>query len=307
MWNLRSLALAFSLLVGLVGSSEAATCFAVGGSFTWDNSADAAHWSSSSGGSGSTCAATGGVPKNAADTATFDGSSGGGTVTNNVDLSITTIVSSAFTGTLDWATNNKNVTLSTQWTDAATGTHTVNMGNGTWTFALNNGTPLNLTASANLTLSANGSNVVYAAGSTATNGRTFASGGKTFSTVTINGTNGAGMTVTISGGPTIGTFVVSNGALVAFTAATTTTITNAIAWAGISSAPISITGTGGTAPTISVASGSTIAWGYIAHVTFSNAALTATNSFDGGGNNTNGGSITAPSSGGGGGGACIGC
>lgn len=269
-----------------------ASKFWIGGTGTWDNSNDL-NWSTSSGGANNTTHPT------SADTATFDGSSGGGTVTNNADLSITSIVSSAFTGTLDWATNNKNVTLSTQWTDAATGIHTVNMGNGTWTFTLNNGTPLNLTASANLTLNANGSNVVYAAGSTATNGRTFASGGKTFSTVTINGTNGAGMTVTISGGPTIGTLTKSNGALVAFTAATTTTITNPIAWAGTSGAPLSVTGTGGTAPIISVASGSTIAWAYIAHVTFSSNSVTATNSFDGGGNNMNGGSITAPSSGGG--------
>lgn len=282
-----------------IGASDAATCFAVGGTFTWDNSTDAAHWASSSGGTGGTCAATGGVPKNAADTATFDGSSGGGTVTNNVDLNITTIVTSAFTGTLDFATNNHNVTLSGTWTDAATGVHTVNMGNGTWTInPSGNGTnAIALTASANLTLNANSSTLVLSGSSGFTSGARFAA--KTFNAVQVT----AGRWDFNSANGTFSTLSLSNGVQLSLAASLTFTITTASpSWTGTRATPIVITNdtVGGTAPIISYTGTGTIDWGIISGVTFSGGtAFNATNSV---GYTTNTGLTiqSGPSAGGGG-------
>src|SRR3990167_4760426 len=59
--------------------AAAVSCYWVGGSGTWDV-ADATHWSSSTGGSGSTCDGGANVP-GADDTVIFDSNSGTGTVT----------------------------------------------------------------------------------------------------------------------------------------------------------------------------------------------------------------------------------
>src|SRR5690348_7391780 len=100
--------LALAFLVCLPLTANAATCFWVGGTGNWN---DTTHWSSGTGGAGSTCAATGGFPGNVVDVATLDGLSGGGTVSLNVDISIDTLTISAHTGTFDATTHN--VTLAT--------------------------------------------------------------------------------------------------------------------------------------------------------------------------------------------------
>ena len=74
----------------------------VGGTGTWDAS-DTTHWSATSGGAGGAS-----VP-GSGDTVTFDGSSGGGTVTLAYNPTVTTITFGAFTGTLDFNTRTLNL------------------------------------------------------------------------------------------------------------------------------------------------------------------------------------------------------
>lgn len=102
-----------------------ASRFWVGGTGTWD-AADTTHWAASSGGAGGES-----VP-GASDTVTFDGSSGGGTVTPDYDMTVVSITMGAFTGALDFSTNNNSPTMST-FNCSGTGTRTLNMGSGTWT------------------------------------------------------------------------------------------------------------------------------------------------------------------------------
>jgi hypothetical protein len=71
-----------------------ASRFWVGGTGTWDNS-DTTHWAASTGGAGGES-----VP-GSSDTATFDASSGGGTITLNYSPSVVSITGGAHTGTFD--------------------------------------------------------------------------------------------------------------------------------------------------------------------------------------------------------------
>src|SRR5262249_8364102 len=133
-------------------------------------------WASASGGA-SACAGggTGGSPT-AADTATFDGSSGGGTVTVNYGglVTITRLSIGAWTGTLDFATNNNSITFSsgTGGFDASgAATKTLNMGSGTWTLS-GNSALWNCTTCANLTLVPGTSTIAFT-GSGGSSGKRF--------------------------------------------------------------------------------------------------------------------------------------
>jgi hypothetical protein len=120
-----------------------ATRFWVGGTGTWD-AADTTHWAASSNGAGGQS-----VP-GAGDTVTFDGSSGGGTVTVNVNFSVTSVTMGAFTGTLTFATNNNSPTMAT-FSCSGTGARTLAMGSGTWTLT-GTGTVWDTSTATNLTL-----------------------------------------------------------------------------------------------------------------------------------------------------------
>lgn len=291
--------------VALLNPAFAVTCFWVGGTGTWDNSTDAAHWSSSTGGAGSTCAATGGVPKNAADSATFDASSGGGTVTVNTNLSISSITSGAFTGTLDWSANNNSVTLSIQFAGAGSGTRTVNLGNNVWTLTATSSSIWDLSVVTNLTLNANSSTIAVANGSTF-NTRTFQGGGKTYNIVTLGSNTTAGAT-SVTGANTFATLNITAPNNVTFASGVTQTITNAFTWAGSSGTEILIAQAGTVSgATISVATGApTLNWAAIKGITFAGGAtFAATNSFGLG--STSGITITPPASGGSSGGFIIG-
>lgn len=269
-----------------------ASRFWVGGTGTWDNSTTT-HWAASTGGGGGSS-----VPA-AGDTVTFDGASGGGTVTVaatiNGSNTVTSITMGAFTGTLDLSANNPSLTMG-NFSASGSGTSTLNLGSGTFTVTATQTTPWDAT-NTNLTFVCGTSTLLFQSSSTAVNGRAFNSGGKTYAIVRISATNCGGMPVTINAAPTIGTLTIDAGALATFATSVTTTITNAFAFTGTSGSPIILTGVGGGTATVSAASGSTIAWASISHITFSNTAVTATNSLDGGGNNMNSGSITAPTSG----------
>jgi hypothetical protein len=267
-----------------------------GGNGVWTSTTN---WSTTTGGS------SGASSPGSADTAIFDGSSGGGTITIDATLSGLTIAgltTSAFTGTLDFSTNNPSFTIgASSWTDANTGTHTINMGSGTWTFN-SSGAP-NITAGANLTLNANTSTISFAPSTTQTVARTFALGGKTFATVSISGTNQGGTGVTINGGSgTIGTLNVSNGAIVGFQGGGTVTITNAFNPTGTLAAPLFFQQVSGGSTSIIIASGgASLTYVGLAKISFagSTGAVNGTNSWDFGGNNYNGGSNSTPSGGGG--------
>lgn len=294
----RNLVLAIALLVvGLVPAS-AATCFWVGGTGTWDNSTDAAHWSSSTGGSGSTCAATGGVPKNAGDVATFDGASGGGTVTTNTSPSIASIVMGAFTGTLDFSVNNNSATLTTTFNVSGTGTRALKLGSGTFTLTGTNVNNWDATTTTGLTLTAGTSTILITTPGNG-NGQSFVGGsGQTYATVSIGSRTNLSI-VSFTTSSTLGTLLVAAPSRVSFNGGVTTTVTNAISWAGTSTNQISVENGGSSVPaTLAVAVGSSITWAAIRGITFTGTTVPATNSFDLQGNT--GVTITAPSGGGGG-------
>lgn len=127
-----------------------ASRFWVGSTGTWDNS-DTTHWAATSNGAGGQS-----VP-GASDTVTFDANSGGGTVTPNYDMTVTSITMGAFTGTLDFSANNNSPTMAT-FSGTGTGTRTLNMGSGTWTLT-GTGTIWNVGVSTNMTLDAGTSTI----------------------------------------------------------------------------------------------------------------------------------------------------
>jgi len=290
------------LTLALIVDANAASRFWVGGTGTWD-AADTTHWAATSGGAG------GQTVPGSADTVTFDGSSGGGTVTVNTTVTVQSITMGAFTGTLDFSANNNNVTLSgsggVSFSGTGSGTRTLNMGNGTWTLTVtatagNSCNPWNVATTTGLTFNANSSTIVISGSSAGV--KNFQGGGLTYNTVTIAANAGGGPT-SISGANTFANLNVTGPNLIVISSAATQTITNAFTWAGSSSAPIwvgpSSSLTSGAVGTISVASGApTMSWAAVSHVTFTGGAtFTATNSLDLGGNT--GVTITPPSSGGG--------
>jgi len=266
-----------------------ASRFWVGGTGTWDAS-DTTHWSATTGGGGGQS-----VP-GSADTVTFDGSSGGGTVTVNTTVTVQSVTCGAFTGTLDFSANNNNVTLSASagFNGSGSGTRTINLGNGTWTISGTGAaiTPWNMSSTTGLTFNANSSTISFTGTNAST--RTISDGSLTYSTISIAANTGGGATV-FSGSPTIATLNITAPNAVSFGGGTTTTITNAFNWTGSSSAQLDIrSSSAATAATVNVASGSpTMSWAGVHKMTFAGGATyTATNSFDLGANS--GITITAP-------------
>lgn len=275
--------------------ANAATCFWVGGTGTWSTIL-LISWASSSGGTPSTCAATGGVPKQAGDVATFDASSGGGTVTVDSSISgatIATLNTGAFTGTFDNSANNANLTITSQWNNSNTGTRTIKCGTATYTLSGNNINILDNSTVTGLTWTCSSAIFVIASpGSSST--QTFAGGGQTYGTVTVNSRTNASI-ASITGNNTYGTLNISAPAHVTFPF-TAGTVTNAINWSGTSSAAsqLVIAGSAGTA-SITVAATSQINWAALRGMLFSGTTVTCGNCFDAGGNT--GVTITQPGGG----------
>jgi hypothetical protein len=266
--------------------------FWVGGTGNWSDATN--HWATGSGGS----PAAVNTPASA-DTCTFDGLSGGGTCTLDVDITINTLTLSAFTGTFSAATHN--VTLSAAFTDAATGVHTLNMGSALWILSATgaNSTPWNVTAGANLTLNGQTSTILLTGVAPAAN-RTFAGGAHTYNNLTIQ--NGV---VQINGSNTFNQLTLGAPAYCVLQNATTqniATLTDTGTGSGASSQNMlfnSTLGSTGSTTVINLTNASTIHWTGIRGIFVTGATpLTAQNSFDLGGNT--GITITAPSGGGGG-------
>lgn len=296
---LRKLLFALALVLLTPLAANAAACTWSGGTGNWDNS-NTASWS------------CGHVPTSA-DTVTFDGTSGGGTITvcgassancpNGAGVvTIAGFTMGAFTGTLDFATNNPNVTVSGNVSGTGTGTRTLNMGNGTWTM-VGNGLQWNFITTTGLTLNRNSSSIVIQA--TGGGNPQFFGGGKTWGALTLDATaNGAGYIGIEQGNSASNTFASctfkapSN---ILLRAGVTQTCTGGFTTVGSSaSAPILIASDNGASSPATLAVGSASSCSYCGFrgITGATSAITATNSFDFG---SNGGtlSISGPTGGGG--------
>jgi len=264
--------------------------FWVGGTDTW-NSTAGSKWSTTSGGAGGSS-----VP-GTGDVALFDANSGASTVTVDSPngagvVTVQTITLTGFTGTLDFATNDNNVTCSVGGVGGTSGAFTLNMGDGTWNmtgtgasvWTLHNGMTLNAGASTlNILSTSTGANVNFA--------------NKTYNIVTVSVTNASGGQVNSQGsgttfasltlGSTEGKF---NFIPVAMTVTSTFTVS------GTASNQIGVVPASGVTVTLTGAT-ATATWAAFHRITASGAAITATNSFDLGGNSNV--TISAPSVGGG--------
>lgn len=246
--------------------------FWVGGTGTWDAS-DTTHWASSSGGAGGQS-----VP-GSGDTVTFNGSSGGGTVTVNTTVNVQSITSGAFTGTLDFSANDNNVTITaaTGWAGNGTGTRTVNMGDGTWT--LTAPATWNMLTVTGLTFNANASSLILS-GASAT-GRSFFGGGLTYNNVTFGGNTG-GATLALTGANTFSALTIT-GPLYVIMPTGTTAVTNTFTWTGTRTGAIGLVSSSDTTQaTVSCASGTCrVSWAALGRIVFSGGAtFLAAQTFD---------------------------
>lgn len=268
--------------------------FWVGGSGTWDAS-DTTHWSTSTGGAGGAS-----VP-GASDTVIFDGSSGGGTVTVNTNPTLSTTVPAltmgAFTGTLDFATNNNNISLGGV---SVTGTsaRTLNMGSGTWTLTGVTGTVWDAGSTSNFTFNCNTSTVLLSA--TATGTRSFSCGnnGKVFNHVTVTNASRSVFLIDFANasGPTFNNLTLTNVLSVRFLGGSTHTINGTFTYSGDHTNQ-ALLFTNGTAATVSVANSNSLDYVAVQNITKAGAgSISVTNGFDCGGNT--GISISGPSAGG---------
>lgn len=253
-----------------------ASRFWVGGTGTWDSS-DTTHWAASSGAAGGQS-----VP-GSADTVTFDGSSGGGTVTLNFGGTITiqSITMGAFTGTFENSVNNNNMTLSlsgSAFSGTGSGTRTVKLGTATYTLT-GSAAVWNFTTVTNLTLTASSANIVFSGG----NGlKRFIYGNSniTYGSLTLGASSAGGSYTTEGGGAlTLGTLAITAPNYVLFSA-NGMTLTNAFNWAGTTSAQIFLaTSTVGTQLAVTAAASSVANYVAFRDLTFTNTPV-ASNSFD---------------------------
>ncbi|TPI13862.1 hypothetical protein [Mesorhizobium sp. B4-1-1] len=246
-----------------------ATRFWVGGTGTWDASTTT-HWAATSNGAGGAS-----VP-GSADTVTFDGSSGGGTVTVNTTVNVISLTTSAFTGTLDFSVNNNNVTLSGSWANTGSGVRTIKLGAGI--FALSGGGNWSWNSASNLTFDA-GTSAIVMSGASAGSTQSFNGGGFTYATVEIGAITTAGSAHSISQGNTFGTLKIDGPNNVTLNQSVTQTVTS-LDINGSSSGLIELaSANAGANATISVASGApTLSFAALSRITFTGGATFAANS-----------------------------
>lgn len=276
--------------------------FWVGGAGTWDN-ATTTHWATSTGGAGGAA-----VPA-ATDTVTFDGASGGGTVTVAATINgtntLNTINMGTFTGTLDFSVNNPTITITAAFNVAPSGSsavRTLSLGSSTINLTGVNAFVWDATTITGLTFNAGTSNITWQPASFSGKA-TIVTGGLHYSTITASAASFGTVFALNTNGSTVDNLVLT-GPLLLFLP--TMTITNAISWAGTSSGPLVIqnaTSAAISAVTLSAA-GNTIAWAAIQGITFATNTPVASNSSSLG--NVTNATINNPVIGGGGAGAVIG-
>lgn len=268
-----------------------AILFWVGGAGTWDN-ASTTHWSTSTGG------AAGAGPPAAADTVTFDASSGGGTVTIAATINgtntVASIVSGVFTGTIDANANTPTVTLAT-FNNAGAGVRTVTLGASVWNVTGTSGTVWDFSGS-NLTLTANTATINVSA--TLTAGRVVTMGtGKTYGgTLSITDGQTTGSTLfntTLASGFTITNLTYSAPNFIILGTAITVTVTGTFSCSGTQINQIVLIGNGNGA-TLAPPAATTMNWVATAALTYTGSP-TANNSVGSGSGIT----INPPTAGGG--------
>lgn len=254
-----------------------------GGTGTWD-ATDGTHWSAS-------------TAPIAGDTVVFDGTSGGGTVTVAADvagIAFGGLTAGAFTGTLDFSTNNPNMAFTGSVNLSGSGTRSINLGSGTWTLSsTGTGTIWDVSTTTNLTLTASSATIAFTGASVQ---RTFVPGASTsYGAWTVSNNSGKGTLLMNSSSVTFGSITIGSGGSL-FTQAVT--ITGALSITGTSSAPSALLpANSANGAVVTVGSASSLDWCGIASITKAGAgSISATNSLDLGRNT--GVTITGPSGGG---------
>jgi hypothetical protein len=209
----------------------------VGGDGSWS---DTAHWSSTDGPTGNppqTVPGSGDAVILNANAGAGSGQGSGALITVDATVNVTSITMGAFVGTLDFATNDNNVTAGSVII-TGTGNRRLDMGDGTWTLTGIGGNNIwDATTTTNLTFNANGSTIAF----TGNGSPIFPTGALTYNVVTAGPATASGNVLTISGtGATIATFNITAPRAVRFPASGTTTITNAPTWTGTAANPILI-------------------------------------------------------------------
>jgi hypothetical protein len=269
--------------------------FWVGGTGTWDGS-NTTNWAATSGGAGGQS-----VP-GSSDTVTFDGSSGGGTVTVASSIggtnTIQSLTAGAFTGTLDFSVNNPSITFNANGGMSLTGTGARKflLGSGTFTFTAAAAT-YNITNVTNL----DGTSVFTAnfafTGNTATT-RFFLGGGRTYGSLTVGANTSLGI-LSITGANTFSSMSVSSGNTLSLTVNVTQTISGASTFTGTAGAPVGLVVSdlsNGNPATVSFSAGaSTMDYGTVCGITTTGSGtFVATSSFNGGRNTFDTGDSVSP-------------
>lgn len=279
------------LLIALLAplSAEAASRFWVGGTGTWDAS-DTTHWAATSGGAGGQS-----VP-GSGDTATFDGSSGGGTVTVSTAVNIQSITCGAFTGTINFGANNVTLSTATGFNCSGTGTRTINLGSGIWTLQGSSSTPWTLATTTGLTFNAGTTTINFTGAASGAGTISIQGGGQTYNVVSFQ----ANVGINLVGNNTFATLDITGPNTIYITNGSTQTVTNPLNISGTGADPITLISTSSAATTaISSASNGTFSYTAFRNIAFSGGGtFTANNSFDLNGNS--GITINPPSAGGGG-------
>lgn len=254
-----------------------ASRFWVGGTGTWDAS-DTTHWAATSGGAGGQS-----VP-GSSDTVTFDGSSGGGTVTLNFGgpITVQSITMGAFTGTWDNSVNNNNITVTangSSFSGSGSGARTISLGSATYTLSGVSSAKWDFTTVTNLTLSANTATISFTgAGAT----KTFTGGtSKTYGgTVTFAASTNSG-TCAITTSFTVANLTITAPNYFILPTASTPAVSTAFTAVGTSSNQIGIIpDTIGLTGGLSVPASQTIQWCAIRECAFTSNTLTAISSFN---------------------------
>lgn len=245
---------------GSVPIPPARNLFWVGGAGNWS---DPAHWSLTTGGAGGQA-----VP-DVSSSVTFDGSSGGGTVVWDTNVSVTALTTGAHTGTINATGRTINAG---SWSGTGSATRTVNLTNatvnvtGNWTWTTVTGLTLTVTGST-LNLSGNG-NRTFNFGAT-TWGATNFSGTGNITGGNQNATFGS-LSIVKGGNVIVGNWTVS-GAFVATGPSQTSRLLIASSSAG-------------TNRTLTLSGTRTVTNTDFGNITASGAALTGTSVGDAGGN-----------------------
>lgn len=225
------------------------------------------------------------------DAVTLDGSSGGGTVTVaatfNTGNSLGSLTMGAFAGTLDFSTNNPNITFTAVggFTGTGIGVRTLNMGSGLWSLPYT--ATWNVAISTSFTLNKNTSTIEITGSNSGM--FSFSGGGLSYHNVTFDANASKGA-FTISGSNNFDTLMVSAPNTVYLTNGTTQTVATLTLGATSASSQISVLSTSATAAgtlSIGTISGAGVFdWGAFRQVTFAGTAspVTANDSYDLGNN-----------------------